>query len=156
MSEAPTPPGDAKKKKVRPGPPPPPVGIATASIVARVAASEVFGLWPSGAMAGLQPVWTTEPGVCKLTMNLGESTMETFPKEAEAHAWLLDRVQEAVDALVAGGARVGAAEVSRRDVEAACGGGCVFYDNGGARPKKGASDDDARATRERASRRRRA
>ena len=144
MSEAPTPPGDAKKKKVRPGPPPPPVGIATASIVARVAASEVFGLWPSGAMAGLQPVWTTEPGACKLTLDLTKSSLDPFPKDPAAHAELVDLVQAALDAAVAADAPLRAAEVARSDAEAACAGaGAPFYDNGGARPKKGAADDDA-------------
>ena len=115
MSEAPTPPGDAKKKKVRPGPPPPPVGIATASIVARVAASEVFGLWPSGAMAGLQPVWTTEPGACKLTLDLTKSSLDPFPKDPAAHAELVDLVQAALDAAVAADAPLRAAEVARSD-----------------------------------------
>ena len=63
MADAPPqPPAGEKKKKVRPGPPPAPVGIATAAVVARVAAARVFGLWPGAAMAGLQPTWTGEPG----------------------------------------------------------------------------------------------
>ena len=66
---------------------------SAASIVARVAASEVFGLWPSGAMAGLQPVWTTEPGACKLTLDLTKSSLDPFPKDPAAHAELVDLVQ---------------------------------------------------------------
>ena len=95
----PAPAGEKKKKPPRPGPPPPPVPVATAALVARVAAAKVFGLWPSSALVGLQPVWTTEKGRGKLTLDLSASKRD-LPKEPEQHAQLLDLVQAEIDSLV--------------------------------------------------------
>ncbi|KAH8066906.1 hypothetical protein JL721_7896 [Aureococcus anophagefferens] len=62
-------------------------------------------------------------------------------KKDPAAAELVDLVQAALDAAVAADAPLRAAEVARSDAEAACAGaGAPFYDNGGARPKKGAAD----------------
>lgn len=142
-TQPPPPPGEKKKKSPRPGPPPPPVAVATAALVARVAAARVFGLWPSSSLAGLQPVWTTEPGCAKLTLDLSNSTRE-LPKEVEQHAQLLDLVQAEIDALVASDAPITVAEASRAAAERAFGDPITPLYDGGKPPKNAKTEDTVR------------
>jgi tryptophanyl-tRNA synthetase len=139
----PAPPGEKKKKPPRPGPPPPPVPVATAALVARVAAAKVFGLWPSSALAGLQPVWTTEAGRGKLTLDLSASKRD-LPKESEQHAQLLDLVQAEIDALVSSNAPITVAEATRADTERAFGDPITPLYDGGKPPKNSKPDDVVR------------
>ncbi len=139
----PAPPGEKKKKPPRPGPPPPPVPVATAALVARVAAAKVFGLWPSSALAGLQPVWTTEKGRGKLTLDLSAAKRD-LPKESEQHAQLLDLVQAEIDALVSSNAPITVAEATRADTERAFGDPITPLYDGGKPPKNSKPDDVVR------------
>jgi len=139
----PAPAGEKKKKPPRPGPPPPPVPVATAALVARVAAAKVFGLWPSSALVGLQPVWTTEAGRGKLTLDLSASKRD-LPKEPEQHAQLLDLVQAEIDALVNANAPITIAEATRADTEKAFGDPITPLYDGGKPPKNAKPDDMVR------------
>ena len=139
----PAPPGEKKKKPPRPGPPPPPVPVATAALVARVAAAKVFGLWPSSALAGLQPVWTTEKGRGKLTLDLSAAKRD-LPKESEQHAQLLDLVQADIDALVNANAPITVAEATRADAEKAFGDPITPLYDGGKPPKNAKPNDMVR------------
>ena len=135
----------ARRRRSRPAraPPPPPVPVATAALVARVAAAKVFGLWPSSALVGLQPVWTTEAGRGKLTLDLSAAKRD-LPKESEQHAQLLDLVQAEIDALVSSNAPITIAEATRADTERAFGDPITPLYDGGKPPKNAKPDDVVR------------
>ena len=111
--------------------------------MARVAAAKVFGLWPSSALVGLQPVWTTEAGRGKLTLDLSAAKRD-LPKESEQHAQLLDLVQAEIDALVNANAPITIAEATRADTEKAFGDPITPLYDGGKPPKNSKPDDVVR------------
>ena len=128
-------------KKVRPGPPLPPAGVGAACCFVRVAAATVLGVDAASALAGTQPVWVTEPGACKLTLNLDASARDPFPKTSLAHAALLDAVAAELAALQERGAALALGRATRLEAEAACAAAGVSPYDANGRPK-GAQDAD--------------
>jgi len=94
-------PSGEKKKKVKAGPPAPPAHVEAGHLVVKAALAKVFGL-PLDAATTLQPVWVTEAGTAKVTMELGASRRSPFPKDASQHERLLDLVEREVKALTVG------------------------------------------------------
>jgi len=104
---------EKKEKKPRPAPPPPPPALATAALLIRGAAAHVLGLRPGPCGGEMQPLWVTEPGHAKITMNLEGSTRSPFPKEDEAHGALIEAIEAATNQLVRVNACVCVIELDR-------------------------------------------
>lgn len=106
-------PEDAKAKKPRPLPPPPPPAVATAALLIQGAAARVLGLRLLSCDE-LQPIWVTEPGCSKLTLNLESSVRTPFPKE-DLHAALIEAIEEETRHLASTSASISVLDVDKAD-----------------------------------------
>jgi tryptophanyl-tRNA synthetase len=120
----------AKEKKPRPPPPAPPPALGTAALVIRAAAARVFGLRPGRCSAELQPVWVTEPGCSKLTLNLDGCARKPFPKD-EQHSFLIDALEKEANRLAKTDVPITILELGRKKAEAEY--GEAMYDESGAK-----------------------
>ena len=90
--------GEEKKKKVKAAAPVPPGSVEAGCLIIQAALAKVFGLDPKSS-GQLQPVWVTEPGAGKVTMDLTPSRRSPFPKDPAQHKQFLDLVEKEVEKL---------------------------------------------------------